>query len=115
MKNQNVCLSAPPSSFARSDDNGMKSRTSPRPTTPATSLAPRSSTSSMRAFFRSFVGVIVDEAHHVRNSASWSHRGGPGESDARADGWNPEGPVAYRVAEVVDFHPVAHEWVERAS
>lgn len=36
------------------------------------------------------------------------------KAQARADGWNPDGPVAYRVVEQTGFLPVAHEWVESA-
>ena len=34
---------------------------------------------------------------------------------ASGDGWEPSGPVAYRVVEQAGFLPVAHEWVDRAS
>ncbi len=49
-------------------------------------------------------GATTDEAHAVVLA----------RREARSDGWDPEGPVAYRVVEVTGFLPVAHEWVESA-
>ena len=50
-------------------------------------------------------GRATDEAHAVVLA----------KAEALADGWAPNGPVAYRIVEDVDFLPVAHEWVDRVS
>lgn len=52
-----------------------------------------------------WVGEATDEAHAVVRA----------KADARADGWEPVGHVAYRVVEAGGFLPVAHEWVDAAS
>lgn len=52
-----------------------------------------------------WTGYATDEAHAVVVA----------KREAAADGWAPEGPVAYRVVETGGFLPVAHEWVDRAS
>jgi hypothetical protein len=50
-------------------------------------------------------GRATDEAHAVVL----------GNAAAEGDGWEPSGPVSYRVVEQGGFLPVAHEWVDRAS
>jgi hypothetical protein len=50
-------------------------------------------------------GRATDEAHAVVLA----------RSEALADGWHPDGPVACRVVEATGFLPVAHEWVDSAS
>lgn len=50
-------------------------------------------------------GQATDEAHAVTLA----------KTAAEGDGWEPRGPVAYRVVEGAGFLPVAHEWVDRAS
>lgn len=51
-----------------------------------------------------WVGLAIDEADAVMVA----------KAEARAEGWDPGGPVAYRVVEQAGFLPIAHEWVESA-
>jgi hypothetical protein len=50
-------------------------------------------------------GQATDEAHAVVLA----------KRAAADDGWEPGGPIGYRVVETGGFLPVAHEWVDRAS
>ncbi len=49
-----------------------------------------------------WTGQATDEAHAVTLA----------KAAARDDGWQPGGPVAFRVVETAGFLPVAHEWVD---